>query len=387
MKTTRELPIFVFNCQVILCALISKYYQICITMIRSISVKNFMGYSSFKSSNFADLNVIIGKNDTGKTGLLKLLYATTKCLDIYSRRSQGAEINFKKLLAEKLTDTYQPGKRGLGELVSKITKEKLSVDIEYKHNKLGYEDRLHFSFGDSTNNTIVDGQEAIKPISDNFRCLFIPAKEVLTSLKAIRATRDNLHMPGFDDTYLDLIRALVIPTQKGNITEELKGVNRRLEDLFEGQIEQQVEDDFVFKKGNTEFPMQLTAEGVKKIGILTTLIRNRQLNAHSVLFLDEPETALHPEATRELVEMLILMAKSGIQIFIATHNYFVLKQLHLSARRDSVETSCYSLEREKGKSVSVKWTDLKNSFPENPISDESVKMADDETKLDLGINF
>jgi len=344
-----------------------------------------MGYSEFKSKEFASVNVIIGKNDTGKTGLLKLLYAAAKTIDVYSRRRKNEDINFKKLIAEKLSDTYQPGKKGLGELVSKITKGKLSVDIEFKHSKLNYEDRLHFSFGDSTTSTIVDCQENINAISESFRCLFIPAKEVLTSLAAIRATRDNLHMRGFDDTYLDLIRALVIPTQKGNITEELKDVNKRLEALFEGQIEQQTDDDFLFKKGNIEFPMQLTAEGVKKIGILTTLIRNRQLNANSVLFLDEPETTLHPEATRELVEMLMLMAKAGIQIFVATHNYFVLKQMHLSARRDDVATNCYSLSREKGKSVEFKVYDLKEEIPENSISNEAMKMSDEEVRLDLGI--
>jgi len=354
-------------------------------MIKSITLENFMGYGKFESQDFASVNVIIGKNDTGKTGLLKLLYSASKTIDIYSKRSLNEDVELKKLLAEKLLDTYQPGKKGLGELVSKITKEKLSVDIEFKHTKLNYEDRLHFTFGDSTTNTIVDCQKSIKQISDNFRCLFIPAKEVLTSLKAIRATRDNLHMPGFDDTYLDLIRALVIPTQKGNITEELKDVNKRLEELFEGQIEQQSDDDFLFKKGNTEFPIQLTAEGVKKIGILTTLIRNRQLNANSVLFLDEPETTLHPEAARELVEMLMLMAKAGIQIFIATHNYFVLKQIYLSSRRDDVQTNCYSLSREKGKSVESSLFDLKKEFPDNPISNEAIRMSDEEVKLDLGL--
>jgi len=354
-------------------------------MIKSVTLENFMGYSKFESKEFAPVNVIIGKNDTGKTGLLKLLYCASKTIDIYSKRSISEDIELKKLLAEKLIDTYQPGKKGLGELVSKITREKLSVDIEFKHTRLNYEDRLHFTFGESTTNTIVDCQKSIKPISENFRCLFIPAKEVLTSLKAIRATRDNLHMPGFDDTYLDLIRALVIPTQKGNITEELKDVNKRLEELFEGQIEQQSDDDFLFKKGNTEFPIQLTAEGVKKIGILTTLIRNRQLNANSVLFLDEPETTLHPEAARELVEMLMLMAKAGIQIFIATHNYFVLKQIYLSSRRDNVQTNCYSLSREKGKSVDYTISDLKREFPENPISNEAIKMSDEEVKLDLGL--
>ena len=354
-------------------------------MIKSVTLKNFMGYSKFKSSEFAPVNVIIGKNDTGKTGLLKLLYASVKTIDIYSKRKQSEDVNFKKLLAEKLSDTYQLGKKGLGELVSKITKEKLSVDIKFKHQWLYYDDRLHFSFGESTTNTIVECQEDIKPISEYFRCLFIPAKEVLTSLKAIRATRDNLHMQGFDDTYLDLIRALVIPTQKGNITKELKDVNKKLEELFEGQIEQQTDDDFIFKKGNTEFSMQLTAEGVKQIGILTTLIRNRQLNATSILFFDEPETTLHPEATRELVEMLMLMAKAGIQIFVATHNYFVLKQMHLSARQKDVETICYSLNRDKGKSITYSIYDLKKEFPENQISDEAIRMSDEEVKLDLGI--
>lgn len=354
-------------------------------MIKSVTLENFMGYGKFESGEFASVNVIIGKNDTGKTGLLKLLYCASKTIDIYSRRSQNIDVELKKLLAEKLLNTYQPGKKGLGELVSKITKEKLTVDIEFNQIRLNYEDRLHFAFGDSTTNTIVDCQKSIKPITENFRCLFIPAKEVLTSLKAIRATRDNLHIPGFDDTYLDLIRALVIPTQKGNITEELRDVNKKLEELFEGQIEQQSDDDFLFKKGNTEYSMQLTAEGVKKIGILTTLIRNQQLNANSVLFLDEPETTLHPEAARELVEMLMLMAKAGIQIFMATHNYFILKQLHLSSRRDDVKTNCYSLCREKGKSIEYKVYDLKKEFPENPISDEAVKMSDEEVMLDLGL--
>lgn len=344
-----------------------------------------MGHTLFRSNSFAGINVIIGKNDTGKTALLKLLYATSKTIDVFSKRRQHEDISFKKLLAEKLTDTFQPGKKGLGELVSKLTGDKLSVDVEFEHTRLSYRDRLHFSFGESTTNTILDGQDTISAISDNFRCVFIPAKEILTSLKAIRATRDNLHIAGFDDTYLDLIRAVVIPTQRGNITGELKEVNSKLEDLFEGHIEQSGEDDFFFKKGNTSFPMPLTAEGVKKLGILTTLIRNRQLNANSVLFLDEPETTLHPEAARELAEMLLLMAKAGIQVFLATHSYFVLKQLHLSAKKESVPANCYSLNRNRGEGVTCNRYDLMTDFPENPISEEAIKMADAEVQLDLGI--
>lgn len=361
-----------------------------------------MGYNDFDSQHFAPVNVIIGKNDTGKTGLLKLLYASCKSVDIYTKRVKNEEISFRKVLAEKLTDTFQPGKKGLAELVNKNEKGKLNVHISFEHKTLEYSNKLNFSFGESTSNTINDCPESITPISQKFRCLFIPAKEVLTSLKAIRATRDNLHMPGFDDTYLDLIRALVIPTIKVNSNDfnsvsfgatkiaknessELNLVNQKLEHLFEGKIEQGDEDDFTFVKGNAEFPMQLTAEGVKKIGVLTTLIHNGQLNADSVLFLDEPETALHPEATRELVEMLMLMAKSGIQIFLATHNSFVLKQMHLSAKKTKVSVNCYSLTRNKENNITSTLHNLTTDFPENEISEEAIQMADEEVLLDLGL--
>lgn len=354
-------------------------------MIKSIVIQNFMGYGAFRSGDFGQLNVFIGQNDTGKTALLKLLYTAVRTVDIYTKDRRERDVALKRVLAEKLTDVYQPGKKGLGELVNKTTKEKLSVDVEFRHEWLGYADRLHFSFGDSTTTTINDCQDTINPLPDSIRSVFIPAKEVLTPLKAIRATRDNLRMSGFDDTYLDLIRALVIPTQKGKITEELSSVNRKLEALFEGQVEQRDDDDFVFKKGNTEFPIQLTAEGIKKIGILTTLIRNRQLNAQSVLFMDEPETALHPEAIIELAEMLTLMTKAGIQVFVATHNYFVLKQLYLCVRREKLNAFCFSLNREKGRAIEAQKHDLNTVFPENAISDAAIKMADQETDLDLGL--
>lgn len=342
-----------------------------------------MGYQSFSSVGLAPINIVIGKNDTGKTGLLKLLYATCRTVDLYTKTKQNEDVALKKILAEKLKDTFQPGKKGLGELVNKSTKQKLRVEISYDHKELNYADKLSFSFGEATTNTILDCQDSIKPISDNFRCLFLPAKEVLTSLKAIRATRDNLNIAGFDDTYIDLIRALVLPTQQGGIRTELRSVNKKLEDLFEGRIEQDADDDFIFKKGNTEFQMSMTAEGIKKIGILTTLIKNRQLNSTSVLFLDEPETTLHPDAIREMVEMLVLMAKAGIQIFIASHSYFVLKQLHLSTKREQIASCCLSLEKGVGGHLTCHSYDLTNDFPPNPISDEALKMADEEIKMDL----
>jgi AAA15 family ATPase/GTPase len=358
-------------------------------MIRKVIIKNFLGFEDFSVSEFSPITVIIGKNDTGKTGLLKLLYAICKSIDNYSLRQKGDEAPFKKVLAEKMLNTFQPRKGGLGALVSKGAKEKLAVDIKFDQSRLKYTESIYFSFGDATTSTISDCSEGINVISspyNQFRCLFIPAKEVLTALAAIRATRDNLLMAGFDDTYLDLIRSLTLKNVQGDITKEFKSVNKMMEDLFEGRIEQVLEDDdFIFKKGNSEFSMQLTAEGIKKIGILTTLIRNRQLNGNTVLFMDEPETALHPSAIRQLVKMIVEMSKAGVQIFLSTHSYFVIKQLQIEAKIQKKDISCISLEREKGAPVRASISNLQYEFPENSIIDESLEMFNEDINSSLKI--
>ena len=65
-------------------------------MIKSITIKNFMSHSDLSIKDIPKINVIIGKNDTGKTGLLKLLYATVKSLEIYSLKIKSTDISFKK---------------------------------------------------------------------------------------------------------------------------------------------------------------------------------------------------------------------------------------------------------------------------------------------------
>jgi predicted ATPase len=100
--------------------------------------------------------------------------------------------------------------------------------------------------------------------------------------------------------------------------------------------------------------------------------------------MDEPETALHPDAVRQMVEMLVAMSKAGVQIFIATHSYFVIKQLAICSKRDGLNTSCWNLERELGKSITNSFHNLKDGvLPTNSIIEESVRMFDQEISIDL----
>lgn len=346
-----------------------------------------MVHSELTLRDIPSINLIIGKNDTGKTGILKLLYGTVKALEIYSIKAKQSDVIFKKELSDKLLDTFMPRKNGLGDLVLKGSKEKLDVNITIAGNNGKYRQPIYFSFGERTEKSISTCIDHVVPLPNNtINALFIPAKEVLTAFNDIRNIRELQFGVGFDDTYLDLIKALNIPTTKGRVANELSQVNQTLEDLFEGKIEQTGlnEQPFIFKKGNQQFAMQQTAEGIKKIGILTTLITNRQLGKGTILFMDEPETALHPDAIRQMVEMLVAMSKAGVQIFLASHSYFVIKQLANCAKRDELNVRCWNMRREDGKTIINSYHDLIDGvLPSNSIIDEALKMYDEEISIDL----
>ena len=344
-----------------------------------------MSHSDLSIKDIPAINVIIGKNDTGKTGLLKLLYSTVKSLEIFSLKS--TEVSFKKELADKIYDTFMPRKNGLGDLVMKGSKDKLEVSITIIDNNGKYNQDIYYSFGERAEKSISNCLEPSGKLPNNsINALFVPAKEVLTAFNDIRNIRENFYGVGFDDTYLDLIKALNLETTKGRVANELSAVNKSIENLFEGKIEQtgDKEQPFSFKKGNQQFAMQMTAEGIKKIGILTTLINNRQLGKGTILFMDEPETALPPDAIRQMVEMLVAMSKAGVQIFIATHSYFVIKQLSNCSKRDKLNISCWNFSKENGKPVNASFHNLIDGvLPSNSIIDETLKMFDEEINIDI----
>jgi len=50
---------------------------------------------------------------------------------------------------------------------------------------------------------------------------------------------------------------------------------------------------------------------------------------NSIVYFDEPEAALHPSAISALLDIVAILAERGIQFFLASHSYFVVKKLYL----------------------------------------------------------
>ncbi|MDR2087625.1 MAG: ATP-binding protein [Dysgonamonadaceae bacterium] len=350
--------------------------------MKEIEISNFMGISYFKNPiDFPNITVIVGKNGTGKTGLLKLMYSIGKANEQYIKIKQhDNHVNYKKILSEKLYRVFQSRKSGLGDLVKKGSIDRLKA-------KLSSDDSVvDLSFGEATKTEVTNIQYSIdEKKKKNY--IFIPAKEVLTAFNSIKAITNIHHYPGFDETYTDLIDALDVPTRDEQLAENFEHAKNTLIEMFGGELIQiESSDRFVFKNSNSEFAMQLTAEGIKHVGILTTLIKNRQLTENTVLFMDEPETCLHPSAIREMIHLLSILAGSNVQLFITTHNYFVLKQLHIIATKLQQSILCCSLEKDDtNNDIKSTFSDLKNEFPMNSIVEEFMDMYNEEINLNLGL--
>lgn len=343
-------------------------------MYDEIHIENIGAFGNLSWKGLGKINVLIGENDTGKTYLLKLLYALSKAAEEFHKRRSGEPKPWKKVLANKLRWVFQPPNFELGKLVKK-GEDRLSFDARLANKS------FHFSFGRGTTKEIRSVSKLHCDEAPN--ALFFPPKEVLTAIDAIAASRDQLKMAGFGDTYLDLIRALRVTGVSGRYREPLGDVKTSLEDLFSGELEFE-NGEFVFKRGNEKYGMAQVAEGIKKISILTHLIRNRTINRGSILFFDEPEANLHPRASVKLVEMLQLLSTAGVQIFIATHDYFILKRLQQLARRDDAQIAICSLERDEEREVDAVMADLRDGLPDNPIIDVSLDLLEQDFVTDFG---
>ncbi|MFM5363950.1 AAA family ATPase [Aeromonas veronii] len=336
-------------------------------MINQIKLNNFGPLTGIHWSGLGKINLIIGGNGSGKTFLLKALYSSLRTLEDYKRGNEQRSAS--EILADKLYWTFQAEK--IGDLVSKGADAPLSNAITVDDLSFSY------SFGKDTSKQISNLVNHVPPRASN--SVFLPAKEVLSLHQIILKSREQDKAFGFDDTYFDLAKALRISTSRGRNYEAFSKSRRQLEDILGGVIEfDEVSGRWLFVKGRHKFPIGVTAEGIKKIAIIDTLLGNRYLDTNSVVLIDEPESALHPSAISQLLDIVAMLAERGIQFFMASHSYFVVKKLFLIAQERNWSIPVIS-------AVGDAWEsdDLKSGMPNNPIIDESIHLYQQEVELAL----
>ena len=319
----------------------------------------------FACDQIGAINLAIGPNGCGKTFLLKSLYSSIRAVEQYKRGKELKGLN--ELLTDKLHWTFQPWT--IGNIVSK-GERKLSVRIESSEHET-----LSYSFGPSTEKSIPNIENSFSPRLDN--SIFIPAKEILSLRELILKSNVVDRDFGFDDTYTDLAKALS-PTTRGRNLKTFSEARNILGKALHGKIEfDEGRQEWVFHdEQNQIHSVSVTSEGIKKLSIIDVLLGNHYLTKNSVIFIDEPESALHPALISSFMEIIYMLSKLGIQFFIATHSYFVIKKLYIIAQKNHYSVPVFSFHGQE-----VTNGDLAKVMPDNDIIEESVKLYEEEISL------
>lgn len=337
-------------------------------MICKVELTNFGPVANLEWGQLGPINLVIGRNDSGKTFILKSIYSAVRTLEEYKRGNEQRSAS--EILAEKLYWTFQADR--IGELVRRGDSA-----LKFRCQFDGYE--FMYGFGKDTTKQISQLENHVPPRVSN--SVFLPAKEVLSLHDVILKSRENDKAFGFDDTYFDLAKALRQQPARGKNYEAFSASRGELERMLNGKVEYHSGvGRWLFRKDKQYFPIGVTAEGVKKIAILDTLLGNRYLDDKSIIFMDEPESALHPVAISKLLDIVAMLAGRGVQFFIASHSYFVVKKLFLVAQGKQMSIPVVMASDNDG----WKTANLKDGMPNNPIVAEAVNLYKEEVNLALG---
>lgn len=301
--------------------------------IKAIAIENFTVFNNENLAFSDGLNIVVGENGTGKSHLLKLLYALIMSMnhvdhfyaDYYERKmfidealSEAIEISFMQI--------FKPD-----ELGNLITHEQDKCFIRINLGRYSIPFNFIKSNPSDENPIWAEGDNL-----DTFEksSIFIPAKEMLSFYEGfvpLYETRETT----FDEIYYNLARALSLSALKNIQSYPIESqLLAKLEEILEGKILLERGRFYLASTNGHKTEIALVAEGLRKIATIAQLIANGSLTKNSLLFWDEPEANLNPKLIKKMAEVLVELSRAGMQIFIATHSLFLVKEIEILRSKD-----------------------------------------------------
>jgi energy-coupling factor transporter ATP-binding protein EcfA2 len=327
--------------------------------VKYLTMSEFSAFSNVRLEFSPQLNVFIGANATGKTHAMKVLYSLLKACEYRGRPPSSQQVRSK--LSEKLASVFHPDEEAVGRLVRRAKGQKKAV-VSLKSSK----GSIRFSL---TRRGITSTSWArLIPAKPS---VFVPAQDALAMYEGFVAAYQNREL-SFDETYYDLCVALTANPLRGPRTS-VRALADSLEEITGGKIELRG-GRFYLRSVQGTIEAHLLAEGYRKIAAIERLIVNGSLMKNGFLFWDEPEANLNPQLITKVALTLRHLAREGVQVFVATHDYLLTHELSLAVEygtRPQVDTRFFAFSRERsGSPVRVQAGSTLAGLDHNPILDE-----------------
>ncbi len=196
-------------------------------------------------------------------------------------------------------------------------------------------------------------------------------KSALESIRLDSRSSFNTALNGVPDYFYDVVVAL----RRGRVEHPLHTgrLHENLHDVIGGKISLSEAGDLEFYEKGKSIPLSLTSAGVANMGMLALLIERGALDQGSLLFIDEPESNLHPAWQVEMVALLFELARQGVNVVISTHSMTILKwlEVHIKEKpedRELVKLNKFPPDAEWNDDMDAVMAEVKQSLTK-PFSD------------------
>ena len=350
------------------------------TVLRRIVVNDFLTLQNGVEMNCVPgINVIIGENGTGKSTLMKLIYAVRTSFDTEVYGMEHGQMS----LFVPFRDKNYDGVEHLPLRQYFDADDESTSDIWLMRGELAKGSRY-----DYCREAHIDDDKAVLYFdvlgSDNddaHGAVFIPEKDILSHSKGLLALNTKRSIP-FDKTYIDLLSS----AELGRIREiptYMIDLMKKLAQVTGGEVVYQ-NDQFYMKKTNGQLiPFSYEASGLKRFGLLWQLIQNGQIQSGNVLFWDEPDNSLNPMLMSKLAEILMELSRHQIQIFIATHNETLARCMALHCK-DGDSLMFHAMYRDGQQKIRVCSAPSFEQLDPNSLTGARVKLYDAEMAKAFG---
>jgi len=292
--------------------------------------ENELTVESFDETFIDGINFFLGANATGKTSLLKCIYAACE----YSNQATAPN------QARLFYDYFSSSKRFVWEIYHKENGDDYgSVRAFSGENEFRF---VTWNSASELRDWSELGRKPVIPTSAlelrdwfelGIKSVLIPTAEMLSHSKGLIAMSLKWDIP-FDATQTDILVNAQLPGTK-EITNRNKKILGMISDTIGGEVVYENDTFYVVKTDGLRVEFSLEAEGFRKLGLLWKLIRNGLLECGSVLLWDEPEASINPELMPLLVDILYILKNDGVQIFIASHSYLLAKYIDIKKESES----------------------------------------------------
>jgi len=306
--------------------------------------KNFAKLKDTKVA-FNDITVIAGKPGTGKSYVMKMMYAIyvshfitviekIKIFnEIFSLQCDTSKKNLtfnyldektKNILLkkEKLLKNKNTFFNNFKNIVISIfgNMEQISKSFSLKYNEF----ELNYS------ETLLSSNEKTNSQDDFGEVIFVETPLILEFKKFMK--REEGKTPYHIESLLN-----ILDTDYSFTDEEqdkfIKDFTQKSKEIIKGDIESSG-DSFLFnKEGEKNYDIVNASSGTKSIGLLQYLVTNKALKKGSVLYWEEPEVHLHPEWQLRMIELFIELMNAGVKIVFSTHSPYMCDYLNAISQK------------------------------------------------------